>query len=147
MLFEQEVQIQIEEWEGQGKTVILVAVNTRDAPGKGKEKESDSRTEGVIGLVAIADAVKPEAAATIQYLRSKLIMTAVTILLTDVLVCGSEIGIESWMVTGDNRRTASAIASLIGISSKHVFAEVLPSEKARKVTELQSKVILLAHYF
>lgn len=49
-------------------------------------------------------------------------------------------GIESWMVTGDNRRTAHSIASLVGISPLNVFAEVLPSEKARKVVELQSKV-------
>lgn len=56
-------------------------------------------------------------------------------------------GIDSWMVTGDNRRTASAIASLIGISPMHVFAEVLPSEKARKVTELQSKALSLMHRF
>ncbi len=51
-------------------------------------------------------------------------------------------GIESWMVTGDNRRTAHSIASLVGISPLNVFAEVLPSENARKVVELQSKVQL-----
>lgn len=52
----------------------------------------------------------------------------------------ADMGIESWMVTGDNRRTASAIASLVGIPPQHVFAEVLPSEKARRVAELQAKV-------
>jgi Cu+-exporting ATPase len=47
-------------------------------------------------------------------------------------------GIDSWMVTGDNTRTASAIATQIGISN--VFSEVLPAQKANKVKELRVKV-------
>lgn len=66
----QEVENKTEEWEGQGKTVILVALGRSEPRGKGKEKDStDARPEGLIGLIAIADKVKPEAAATIQYLR------------------------------------------------------------------------------
>jgi cation transport ATPase len=67
------VEIKIQEWEGQGKTVVLAALDSRDAAyqGKGKEKASfDARVEGLIGLVAISDTVKPEASATIRYLRS-----------------------------------------------------------------------------
>ena len=48
-------------------------------------------------------------------------------------------GIESWMVTGDNARTAQAIAAQVGIV--HVFSEVLPSMKAKKVKELRVCVL------
>lgn len=54
-------------------------------------------------------------------------------------------GIDSWLVTGDNHRTASAIASQVGIV--HVFSEVLPSMKAKKVRELKVFCYsLLLHY-
>jgi len=42
-------------------------------------------------------------------------------------------GIKTWMVTGDNQRTANAIAKLAGI--KNVMAEVMPNEKSEKVKE------------
>lgn len=44
-------------------------------------------------------------------------------------------GIEVYMLTGDNRRTAAAIAAQAGI--KHVIAEVLPDQKAQAITDLQ----------
>lgn len=68
------------------------------------------------GYLAIADQIKPEALATIKALK--------------------KMGILAWMVTGDNRRTAHAIASQVGID--HIFAEVLPSQKSKKVNELQT---------
>lgn len=70
----------------------------------------------LIGLIAVADTLHPlckEAAAELK-----------------------EMGFELVMLTGDNSRTAHAIAAQAGIDK--VFAEVLPQEKAAKIRELQS---------
>lgn len=42
-------------------------------------------------------------------------------------------GLDVWVVTGDNRRVAAALARRLGIPANRVMAEVLPAEKARKV--------------
>lgn len=49
-----------------------------------------------------------------------------------------QMGLDVWMVTGDNRRTAFSIADQLGIKRRNVMAEVVPSEKASKVKQLQS---------
>jgi len=67
------------------------------------------------GLVAVADAIKPSARETLERLK--------------------EMGIEAVMITGDNKRTAEAVAHELGI--ERVFAEVLPADKARYVQQLQ----------
>lgn len=68
-----------------------------------------------VGLIAIADAVKADAPAAIAFLRT--------------------LGLEPLMLTGDNLRTAQAVAAAVGIAT--VRAEVLPAEKAAAVRELQ----------
>ena len=40
-------------------------------------------------------------------------------------------GIETWMISGDNKKTASAVASQVGIPAQNVIADVLPTEKVR----------------
>ncbi len=78
----------------------------------------DGQMAAVIG---VADTVKETSAEAIRILRG--------------------MGIDVWMITGDNRRTASAIARQVGIDN--VMAEVLPEEKARKVQQLrdQGKIV------
>jgi Cu2+-exporting ATPase len=68
-------------------------------------------------LVAVADTLKPSARETLWRLK--------------------EMGIEALMITGDNRRTAEAVARELGI--QRVFAEVLPADKARYVAQLQAE--------
>lgn len=67
------------------------------------------------GIVAVEDPIKKDSKEAVQELQS--------------------MGIEVFMLTGDNKRTAQAIAERVGI--KNVFAEVLPNEKAKKIEELQ----------
>lgn len=70
-----------------------------------------------VGLIAIADALKEHAAEALHELEA--------------------LKVESIMLTGDNERTAKAIASQIGI--KKVFANVLPHEKLELIKKLQSE--------
>jgi len=67
------------------------------------------------GIIAIADAVKDDAAETIQRIK--------------------DAGITPVMLSGDNRRTAHTVAAQVGINE--VFAEVLPDEKAAEIRRLQ----------
>jgi Cu+-exporting ATPase len=69
----------------------------------------------LVGVIAVADSLKEDAKAAVERLRGE--------------------GVETVMMTGDNRKTAEAIAREIGID--RVFAEVLPQDKAEQVRELQ----------
>ena len=54
-----------------------------------------------------------------------------------------EMGIEVWMLTGDNTRTAVSIATEVGIEKNRILAEVLPQDKALKVKELRTKGLVV----
>ncbi len=76
----------------------------------------------VLGIVMVADAIKPEAIEAVKNLH--------------------KLGIKTVMLTGDNKNTALAIAKEVGIDD--VVAEVLPEDKLKKIKELQSQGHIVA---
>lgn len=90
----------IEGYEEHGKTTMIVS-----SSGK------------IIGVIAVADAVKDDSIEAIKRLNAE--------------------GYKTVMITGDNERTAKAIAEQVGI--KQVIANVLPEDKAKEVERLQKE--------
>ena len=88
----------IREYEKQGKTTMIITEN-----------------KNVIGVIAVADAVKEDSQMAIRALQKR--------------------GFRTVMLTGDNETTAKAIASQVGIDK--VIANVLPEDKAKQIEELQ----------
>ena len=89
----------IEEETLQGKTPVVLATKNE-----------------VLGIIMVADAIKPEAVEAVKNLH--------------------KLGIKIIMLTGDNKNTALAIAKEVGIDD--VIAEVLPDDKLRLIKDLQS---------
>ncbi|QIR40905.1 heavy metal translocating P-type ATPase [Tolypothrix sp. PCC 7910] len=104
--FPQDLQHLTQFWEQEGKTVVWVAQTRRE---DGYE---------IVGVLAIADMVRAEAAETIKRLR--------------------KLGVaEIVMITGDNQRTAHSVAQAVGID--RVYAELLPEDKLSVISDLQKK--------
>ena len=96
----QALEAEADRLQGSGRTVVYVA-----------------RGGALVGLIAIADAVRPTSADAVTRLRT--------------------MGIQVAMITGDNRPTAERIAQQLGIDI--VLAEVLPGQKAEQVRKLQAQ--------
>lgn len=84
---------------------------------EGKTAMMLAENETVIAVLAVADTIKETSKEAIHRLK--------------------KLGLEVWMITGDNTRTAQAIASQVGIDAQYVVAEVLPEDKANIVKALQ----------
>ena len=109
---------------GNLKLMKTKRVNFKKVEGDIKQIESQGKTvmvlasgKNVIGLVAVADTIKESSKKAVEKLQRMKIFT--------------------YMITGDNKRTAEAIAKQAGIN--HVFSEVLPEDKAKYVKKLQRK--------
>ncbi len=71
----------------------------------------------LLGIVGVADTIKDNSKKAIELLKDS--------------------GIDVYMISGDNKRTASAIAKEIGLDSEHIFSQVLPEDKAKYIKKLQ----------
>ena len=105
---------------GAGTAALRAAAETLAAAGKTPLYFAEEQQ--LLGVVAVADVVKPDSAAAIAALRRS--------------------GREVVLLTGDNQRTAEAIARQVGV--ERVIAQVLPQDKARCVEELQKNGRLVA---
>ena len=97
---------------------------TKEVQSKIYELESDGKSvvtvfieDKMIGGIAVADVLRENSAETVKQLQS--------------------MGKETILLSGDNKRTANAIAKKVGI--KNVLAEVLPEQKAEKIKSLQNE--------
>ena len=90
----------LEDWEGAGRTAVVV-----------------EREQQVLGALALADTIKPEARAAIAGLQS--------------------MGIDVELLTGDNARAAQAVATAVGI--EHLRADVSPGGKLEEIARLQGE--------
>jgi P-type Cu+ transporter len=92
----------IADWSKRGATIVGLADN-----------------KNLLGLFAVSDSVKPDAAAVIKSLQQE--------------------GFKIYLVTGDNLQTATGIAGQVDIAPENIFAEARPEQKAEFVEQLQSQ--------
>lgn len=103
--------------QAEGVALDALAAEAARLEGGGRTAVHVARAGRLIGLIAIADAVRPTSKATIAKLQER--------------------GVKVAMMTGDNQATANRIGKELGIDI--VLAEVLPGQKAAKIKELQDQ--------
>lgn len=103
----------LDSWKMEGKSVILIAAT--EMP----NGEKLPQTHVLCAIAATADPLRPESFKVVSALRKR--------------------GIEVWMLSGDNEKTARAVASKVGIETSNVIAGVLPDQKANKIRYLQKR--------
>lgn len=108
--------------ESLGHDVSALELTIRHFQSQGKTAVLVALDGALRGVIAIADTVKDGSKEAIQRLH--------------------EMGLQVAMITGDNRLTAEAIASEVGID--HVLAEVLPEGKSAEVKKLQEQNLVVA---
>ncbi|MBP9718546.1 copper-translocating P-type ATPase [Candidatus Gracilibacteria bacterium] len=109
---------------GNRKLMEKMGLSSADAESELTRLENEGKTamilsddKKVLGLIAVADTVKETSREAVQKLTA--------------------MGLEVYMITGDNKRTAHALAQQVGI--ENVLAEVMPEDKANEVKRLQAE--------
>lgn len=119
----------VEAYLGNRALVTDVGLNVATYEDQIKKLENDGKTVMILvadkkikGALAVADVLKKESVSAVLALKKS--------------------GIDVWMLTGDNDRTARAIAHQVGI--ENIMSEVLPDKKSEKVRELQAQGKIVA---
>lgn len=102
---------QISQWKRAGNSVVSVAIR----------KAHTADTFLTVAHFSIGDTIREEAASVIRTLRSQ--------------------GRQVWMLSGDNKAAANAVALSVGIDENNVFSELLPHEKARRIEDIQNDYV------
>ncbi|MDI6712506.1 MAG: heavy metal translocating P-type ATPase [Anaerosomatales bacterium] len=102
-----------------GIDVASVEATVAELESQGKTVMLVASGDRVAGLVAVADTIKPTSRSAVERLE--------------------RMGVAVYMLTGDNARTAAAVAAQAGIAPERVLAEVLPERKAAEVARLQAE--------
>lgn len=105
-----------------GISIDTVETVSDTLAGEGKTPMYIAKDDQIVGIIAVADTVKANSLKAIEKLH--------------------KMGLEVAMITGDNKRTAQAIAKQVGID--RVLSEVLPEEKANEVKKLQAEGKIVA---
>ncbi|MBI5232616.1 MAG: copper-translocating P-type ATPase [Coriobacteriales bacterium] len=108
----------------EGVDVSAYSARIEQLEGEGKTVMLTAIDGAAAGLIAVADTLKENSKEAVTRLQ--------------------DMGVQVFMITGDNRRTAEAIARQAGIEPDHVLAEVLPEHKAEEVSKLQAKGLTVA---
>ncbi len=106
----------------QGLLVASLKQPLADLESQAKTVVAVARDKKILGYLAIADALKEDALAAVKRLR--------------------QLGLKTVMITGDNQKTAAAIAQELGINE--VLAQVLPADKAGAVKKYQEQGLKVA---
>ena len=109
---------------GNDKLMIDNNIDVQDFSQKYNEFQQEGKTTILIstdnklrGIIGISDKIKDQAPYALEQLR--------------------KMGLDIYMLTGDNKQTAMSIGRTLDIDEKHILAEVLPNEKALTIKELQ----------
>ncbi|TXT53881.1 MAG: Copper-exporting P-type ATPase [Promethearchaeota archaeon] len=109
---------------GNDKLMAENNIQLKDFEKKYKELQDQGKTSILVsvnhkvkGIIGISDKIKEQAPYALKKLR--------------------EMGLDLYMITGDNEQTAISIGNELNFDKKHILAEVLPNDKAMKIKELQ----------
>ncbi|KAJ7276355.1 HAD-like domain-containing protein [Mycena haematopus] len=100
----------VQTWKLEAKSVVFLAVS---------DVADSDHFSGIAVVFAVSDPIRSEAPSVISWFAKQ--------------------GVSTWMISGDNITTASAVAKMVGIPASNVIAGVLPHEKGEKIQMLQAR--------
>jgi len=123
LMMERGIEVKVEAEAG-GMALDMVNEIKTELENSGKTIMYTAINDRLAGIVGVADTVKEDSADAIKTLQ--------------------KMGIKTYMITGDNYRTAQYIGNLVGIPGKYIMSNVMPEHKAEEIKKLQEKGSMVA---